>query len=296
MENQKSNSNLKAIVVVLALLLAASLAYIFKMTTDAKALETQITTVKSEKDNVLDSLAILKTTYDKAIEDKTTLSDDLIAEREKVVQLMEDLKKSKGDADSMRKYRTQYNQLQANMKKLVAENEELKKANETLTMQRDSTVVVLGEQKRFNDTLVVQNENLAKTVEKGSKLTVMNLRTQAIKQRSSGKQIETERASRADKLKVCFALAPNAIAKSGEKMYYVQIIDSKNNVLGEKKTETFGDMALTYSFTAKVAYENKAVDVCEFLDANGKDFEKGTYFVNIFDKAELVSKTSFSLK
>ncbi|RYG27944.1 MAG: hypothetical protein EOO01_40580, partial [Chitinophagaceae bacterium] len=165
-----------------------------------------------------------------------------------------------------------------------------------LTVQRDSTVVALGQQKKFNDTLVIQNDNLAKTVEKGSKLVVMNLRTQAIKQRSSGKQIETERASRADKLKVCFSLAANAIAKSGEKTYYVQIIDSKNNVLGDKKTETFGDQTLTYSFTTLVNYTNEAVNVCEFLDGKGKDFEKGNYFVNIFDKSELVSKTSFSLK
>lgn len=296
MENQRSNSSLKAIVVVLALLLLASLAYIFKMTTDANKMQTEITDVKTEKDNLLDSLAIQKTIYDKAIEDKTALSDDLIAEREKVVNLIADLQKSKGDAASLRKYRDQYNQLQTNMKKLIAENDELKKANETLTLQRDSTIVVLGEQKKFNDTLVVQNKNLAETVEKGSKLTVMNLRTQAIKERSSGKQIETEKASRADKLKVCFAIAANAIAKSGEKLYYVQIIDSKNNVLGEKKTESFGDMSLTYSFTTTVAYDNKAVDVCEFLDGKGKDFAKGTYFVNIFDKGELVSKTSFSLK
>ncbi|AWA30599.1 hypothetical protein HYN48_11140 [Flavobacterium magnum] len=296
MENQRSNSSLKAVVVVLALLLLGSLAYIFKMTTDARKLETEVTTVKSEKDNLLDSLAIVKNTYEQAIKDKTEVSDELIAEREKVVNLIADLQKSKGDAASLRKYRDQYNTLQANMKKLVAENEELKKQNETLTVQRDSTVVALGQQKKFNDTLVVQNENLAKTVEKGSKLVVMNLRTQAIKQRSSGKQIETERASRADKLKVCFAVAANAIAKSGDKTYYVQIIDSKNNVIGDKKTETFGDMTLTYSFTTVVPYNNQAVDVCEYLDGNGKDFAKGSYFVNIFDKGELVSKTSFTLK
>ncbi|AWI26489.1 hypothetical protein [Flavobacterium pallidum] len=296
MENQRSNSSLKAVVVVLALLLLGSLAYIFKMTTDAKKLETEVTTVKSEKDNLLDSLAIVKNTYEQAIKDKTEVSDELIAEREKVVNLIADLQKSKGDAASLRKYREQYNALQVNMKKLVAENEELKKQNETLTVQRDSTVVALGQSKKYNDTLVVQNENLAKTVEKGSKLVVMNLRTQAIKQRSSGKQIETEKASRADKLKVCFAVAANAIAKSGDKTYYVQIIDSKNNVIGDKKTETFGDMTLTYSFTTVVPYNNQAVDVCEYLDGNGKDFAKGSYFVNIFDKSELVSKTSFTLK
>jgi len=295
-QNQKNNSSLKAIVVVLALLLVGSLVYIFKMTNDAKTLQTEITTVKSEKETVLDSLNVLKTTYDKAIADNTTLSDDLVAEREKVENLIADLKKSKGDADSLRKYRSQYNTLQAKFKTLIAENEGLKKENQSLIVQRDSTILVLGEQKKFNDTLVVQNENLAKTVEKGSKLVVMNLRTQAIKQRSSGKQIETERASRADKLKVCFAIAANAIAKTGEKTYYVQVIDSKNNVLGDKKTETFGDQSLAYSFTTVVAYDNKAIDVCEFLDGKGKDFEKGTYFVNIFDKADLVSKTSFTLK
>lgn len=296
MENQKSNSSLKAIVVVLALLLIGSLAYIFKMTTDAKSLHTELTSVKSEKDNLLDSLAIQKTIYDKAIEDKTALSDDLIAEREKVMNLIADLKKSKGDVASMSKYREQFKKLQVNMKSLMAENDALKKANETLTVQRDSTVVVLGQQKKFNDTLVVQNENLAKTVEKGSKLVVMNLRTQAIKQRSSGKQIDTDKASRADKLKICFSIAANSIAKSGDKIYNIQIIDSKNNVLGDKKTETFGEISLTYSFSTKVAYNNQSVDICEFLEGNGKDFEKGTYYVNIFDKSELVSKTSFTLR
>lgn len=296
MENERNNSSLKAIVVVLALLLAGSLAYIFKMTTDSKTMQTELTTEKTEKAKFLTELEDLKATYDKALQDNTTLSDDLEAEREKVINLIADLKKSKGDAISMTKYRDQYNSLNSKMKTLMAENDLLKKQNQTLTTQRDSTVVVLGQQKRFNDTLVVQNENLAKTVEKASKLNIMNLRTQAIKVRSSGKQIDTDKASRADQLKVCFAIAANAVAKSGNKMYYVQIIDSKSNVLGEKKVQNFGEMTLTYSFTTTVAYDNKAVDVCEFLDGKGKDFEKGTYFVNIFDQSELVSKTSFSLR
>ena len=296
MENERNNSGLKAIVVVLALLLAGSLAYIFKMTTDSKTMQTELTKEKTEKATFLTELEDLKATYDKALEENTTLSDDLEAEREKVINLIADLKKSKGDAVSMQKYRNQYNDLNSKMKKLLAENETLKKQNQSLTSQRDSTVVVLGAQKRFNDTLVVQNENLAKTVEKASKLSIMNLRTQAIKVKSSGKQIDTDKARRADQLKVCFAIAANEIAKSGNKNYYVQIIDSKNNVLGDKKVQNFDEMTLTYSFITTVAYDNKAVDVCEFLDGKGKDFEKGTYFVNIFDQSELVSKTSFSLR
>jgi len=291
MENQRNNSNLKAIIVVLAILLLASLGYMYKMSSDAK--ETQSVMV-SEKTTVMTELAALKATYDKAIAENTSMSDELIAEREKVVTLMADLEKSKGDAASMRRYKDRYFKLEQDMKGLIAQVEDLKKQNTTLTTERDSTIVVLDESKKYNQVLVGQNEELSKTVEKGSKLSVLNLKTGAYKERSSGKQIATDKASRADVLKVNFTIAENQIAKSGDKTYYIQVIDSKNNVLGDKKTEVFGDQSLTYSFTKTVNYENKTVQVSE--DLKGKDYAKGTYFVNIFDQGELVSKSSFVLK
>jgi len=293
MENQKNNSSLKAIIVVLAILLAGSLAYMYKISSDAKTTETALV---KDKDTAMEELTLLKTKLDAAIAENTSVSDELIAEREKVVKLMADLEKSKGDVASLKKIQAQYNALNSKFNALVKENGLLKDQNMTLVSKVDSLNMALGEKIRFNDTLVIQNENLAKTVEKASKLVVMNLRTQAIKEKSSGREVVTERARRADKLKVCFSIAQNEVAQSGDKLYYVQIIDSKNNVLGEKRVENFGDQTLTYSFTTTVAYENKSVDVCESLDNNGVDFEKGTYFVNIFDKGVLVSKTSFTLK
>ncbi|RRJ93489.1 hypothetical protein [Flavobacterium macacae] len=293
MENQKSNSSLKAIIVVLAILLAGSLAYMYKISSDAKTTETALV---KDKDSAMTELIQLKQKLDAAIAENTSVSDELIAEREKVVKLMADLEKSKGDVASLKRIQSQYNALNAKFNALVKENGLLKDQNMTLVSKVDSLNMALGEKIRFNDTLVIQNENLAKTVEKAQRLVVMNLRTQGIKEKSSGREVVTEKARRADKLKVCFSIAQNEVAQSGDKLYYVQIIDSKNNVLGEKKVENFGDQTLTYSFTTTVAYENKSVDVCESLDNNGVDFEKGMYFVNIFDKGTLVSKTSFTLK
>ena len=294
MENQKSSSSLKVIVAILAILLVGSLVYIFKMTSDADVVQTELKATLTEKESVMKDLEELKSTYDAAIAENTSMSDELIQERDKVVNLMSDLKKSKGDVASMSRYRAQFIALQGNMKVLMAENEGLKKQNTTLTTQRDSTAVVLGESKKYNEALVGQNEELAKAVEIGSKLTVLNTRGSAFKLRSSGKQIETDKASRADVLRVSFIVAENQIAKSGEKTYFVQVIDSKNNVLGDKKTENFGDNILTYSFLTNVKYENKTIQVSE--DLKGKDFAKGTYFINIFDKDVLVSKTSFVLR
>lgn len=294
MENQKSNSSLKAIILVLLLLLLGSLFYIFKLTTDTKELQTVVTNTKTEKDNVLKDLQQLKATYDAAIAENTSMSDELIAEREKVVGLMAQLEKSKGDVASMAKYKQQFLALQTKMNSLMQEVEVLKKENTKLTTNLDSTKVVLADSKNYNQVLVGQNEELAKTVEKGSKLSVLNLKTGTYKLRSSGKQIETDKASRVDILKISFTIAENSIAKSGDKIYYIQVIDSKSNVMGDKATANFGDKSLTYSFTTSVKYENKTVQVSQ--DLPGKNFEKGTYFVNVFDKSELVSKSSFTLR
>jgi cell division protein FtsB len=289
MEDQQnsSNSSLKVIIAILVILLVGSLVYIYKISTTAKQVQTELAKTVSEKDVVMKDLQDLKTTYDTAIAENSSMSEELIKERDKVVNLMNQVKHSNGDVS---KYKSQIATMQSNLKTLMAENEGLKKQNTVLTTQRDSTKVVLTESKKYNEVLVGQNENLSKAVELGSKLTVLNMKTSAYKLRSSGKQIETEKASRADMLKI----AENKIAKSGDKNYYVQVIDSKSNVLGDKQTVSFGDKSLTYSFLTSVKYENKTVQVSE--DLPGKNFEKGTYFVNVFDKNELVSKTSFTLK
>lgn len=292
MENKSNNSGLKAAVVILVLLLLGSIGYIIKLTTDNK--ET-VTTLTTEKETLAEELKTKIAEYDLMISDNTALKEELQAEQAKMVELLEQVEKSKGDLAAMAKYKASYLRLKGEMDNLVAENKLLKEQNVTLTSSLDSTTVVLEETKKFNDTLLVQNEGLTKTVEKGSKLAVLNLKVLAVKERSSGKQIETDKAGRANKLKISFLIAENQIAKTGSREYYVQIIDSKNNILGEKTTIPAGDKTLTYSFISTVKYENKTVQVNEEL--SGDDFAAGTYFVNVFDKnMELVSKTSFNLR
>ncbi len=291
MENQNNNSSLKMLIIVLSVLFALSLVYIYKLTTDVNSTEQKLTTTLSEKEQVMKDLNDLKTTYDAAIAENTSMSDELIAERDKVVALMEKLKYSNGD---VAKYKKQYLGLESKMKSLITENETLKKDNTVLKVQRDSTIVVLDESKKTNQVLTGQNEDLSKTVEKGSKLAIVNLKTAAYIVRSSGKEIPTDKASRADVLKVSFTIAENSIAKSGERKYYVQLIDSKNNVMGERQTERFSDKTLTYSYIANVKFDNKTVDMVQNVPA--EKLVKGTFYVNVFDNGQLVSTTTFTLK
>jgi hypothetical protein len=296
MEKSSSKLNLKPVVAILVLLLGGSLFYIYKLKTTEKQLQTEIVDVTVDKQKALDSLSILKTTYDKALEDKDLVTQKLMTERDKVVSLIEELKQSNGSLAAMKIFKVKYEKLQSNFQNMIDADNGLKAINEKLTKERDSTALIVNDQKKFIDTLATRNDQLKKKVEKAAKLVVTNIKTYAIRQKSSGEQIETTKASRTDKLKICFTIAANEIADSGEKNYYVQIIDANNNVIGEKKTDFFGTKTIEYSFMSKVKFKNQSVDVCEFLDSKGVDFVKGNYFVNLFDKSELVSKTSFELK
>ena len=290
--NKKPNNiGLKAIIGILILLLSGSLWYVNNIKNESKVVETVLI---SEKDILIKELTIQKDSLNAAIASNTTLSDELIAERDKIQVLMADVEKSKGDVVSMSRFKIEANSLKNKVALLMKQVDGLKKENAKLIVQRDSTATVLGESRKYTDTLVEQNFKMANTIEKGSKLSVLNLQSSAVKQRSSGKQISTDKASKADVLKISFMIAENEIAKSGDKTYYVQIIDSKSNVLGEKKIELFGDKSLTYSFSTSVKYENKTVKIEKDLPV--KDIQSGTYFVNIFDKGELISKTSFTLR
>lgn len=294
MENQKSNTGLKAGIAILAIGLIGSLGYNFKQSQDVETKQIAFVSANNEKSLVINDLTALKLKYDAAISENTSMSDELVIERDKVVKLMNEVKQAKGSVVNIDRYKQKYLDLESKMNSLIAENDGLTKMNSSLIVQRDSTTTVLNNNKIEKENLVVQNTELTKTVEVASKLIVSNLKASAFKIKNSGKQIETDKASRADALKINFTIAENKIAKTGDKDYYIQVIDANNNVVGDKKVISFDDKELNYSFISNVKYENKSVDVSELLP--GKDFAKGNYFVNVFDKNELVSNSTFVLK
>lgn len=274
----------RLIIAILAISLLVSLYYNYELSSKVNVSDKKVETLVSEKDTMLKQLEALKATYDLALEEKTSISEELEKERNKVIKLIADLKKTNG---SLANFKEQIKTLQRENQFLIAQNDELKNQNKILVSQRDSTEVVL-------EQTLKENTYLAKTIDKGSKLTLLNLQAEVYKLKSSGKKIVTDKASKANFLKISFVIAENQIAGSGDKNYYVQIIDSKNNVLGDSSTIEFDEKELTYSFIATVKYENQTVLVSQ--DLPGTHFEKGVYTVNVFDKDQLVLSNSFTLR
>ena len=150
----------------------------------------------------------------------------------------------------------------------------------------------------FNDSLVVQNTQLADAVERGSALNLAKFSVDAVKERSSGKQVSTSRARRTDKFKICFTVADNAISQAGEREFYIEVLDPQGNVLGDSYSKENGDGgSVTYSKGTQFYYENKSLDVCDFVDKPAGDFKAGNYMVNIYDAGlKLMGTSKFTLK
>ncbi|ELY1979332.1 hypothetical protein SL055_001543 [Flavobacterium psychrophilum] len=284
-------SSIKFISIGLAISLFCCLGFSYKIYHDFKITERILNAKKNE---IISELKKSKDSLELAISENSLLKTDLIIERQKVTNLLDEINNTNIDLASLIKYKTEINRLKNIVASLTKEKLQLKKNNELLKIQRDSTILVLTQSKKYNDTLVAMNEDLNRVIRKGSKISIINLKTSTLKQTKSGDLESTDKASRANLLQITFMVVGNKITKPCEKEYYVQIIDSKNNIIGEKNTKNFGVMILNYSYYSLVKFKNESLEVTAEITL--ENIKKGNYFVNVFDKYNLVSKTTFALK
>jgi hypothetical protein len=280
----KSVKSFKIIVILLAFTMLGSLYYIYKSSDRDR---NTIINLRQEKSIVLKDLEKSELFLNQIMTTNKSLSAKLMLEKEKVAKLITDLKTKPVTEKIITIYKQDANNVDNRIKLLLQEIQVYK-------TRIDSTNVVLKIEKNKNDTLVTTNKKLTKRVTDASKLYFYNLQTSYFKVKSSGKQIETDKASRADLIKVSFMIAENDFAKSFKKVYYVQIIDPKNNILGRKETKTFGSESLNFGAVVPVYYQNKTTK--GETDIVVKDLEDGNYTINIFDKAKLILTSNFILK
>ena len=293
MSEENKNTGLKITLGILAvLLIGASVLFFLKN----NELNDTKTALNSEITGLTGELEEEKVKLDKQIEINAIQNDDLIAERDKLEAMLNELKASQATVETLTKYKNSYFKLKKDIKKLYADNEQLQLVNTQLSKEKDSIVGQLDSQLKLSDSLNTQVVDAQKIIQSASELSVAALKGSAIIEKSSGKQIPTTKARRTDKVKICFSVAENRIAEKGDKVLFVQVLDANNNVLGENATIALDGKTLNYSFKTDFNYTNKALDICEFLAAPKKGFEKGNYFVNVFRSSDLIANTSFVLE
>ena len=292
--SQKSSTGLKVGLGILLVLFLITAFYASKLYSDKQ--ETEKTLI-SEKQQVMNDLNTMAQDYDAAIAESEIKNQDLIDARGRIQGLMDSLKISQNSVNTLWRYKKKFGALQEEMDVLLAENDRLKIENEYLATSLDSTQVQLAERTMFTDSLLVQNTELASVVSDAATLQTVGLLGMGVIERRSGRQIPTERAGRSDKIKVCFTVAKNMLAEAGDKELYVQVIDPNNNVLGANDQVQFEDQVLNYSLISRFNYENRNLNICEYVAASeDTKFEEGRYTINVFNDKDLISTSEFVLK
>ncbi|WP_394759934.1 hypothetical protein [Flavobacterium sp.] len=288
--NQGINNSLKIVIVMLAFTMLGGIFFLYKSGDRSKS---TIVSLREEKSNVLKDLEQSQLFLNQVMTSNKSLSSKLVEEQNKVKQLILDLKSKDVNEKTIAEYKQTVSNVDNRIKLLLNEINSYKKQIDSTNVVLSKTNVVLKNEKTKNDTLTVSNKKLAKKITEASKLYFYNLQTASYKTKSSGNQTQTDKASKIDLLKISFMIAENDLVKATDKDFYVQIIDTKNNVIGSKGTQIFGNETLTFSTSMKLKYENKTIKIEGEIPVT--NLEKGSYFVNVFDNSKLVLKSTFNL-
>ena len=254
------------------------------------------------EDNLASSLTNLLDEYNSVSTDNQELNDSIAIQKEKVTLLLSELNKSEKNrrytASELRKLQKETETLRKVMKNYVYKVDSLNTLNKELQATikvKDNEISTVSGQR---DQLKQKSENLSKTVELGSKLQILNLKSEAIRVRNSGSFTETTRAKRADQIKSCFTIVDNKIAEAGTKTFFMRVVSPEGNVLTNTKSSsiTIGSESKEMSISRSIDYQNSAVDLCIFYEKSMGSLPEGDYKVEIYTEGILVGTTTFALK
>ncbi|ELV7525293.1 hypothetical protein QMU91_001500 [Flavobacterium psychrophilum] len=293
----QNNKSFKTIIILLACTMLAGLFYTYKITSRSKK---EIITLREDKENMLKDLEKSQLFLNQIMTSNKMLSSKLVAEQDKIKQLILDLNSKNITEKNIADYKKTANNVDARIKSLLNEIDRYKKKIDSTNIVLAKTNIDLTKtsaslikEKNKNDTLTVSNVKLANKISDASKLYFFDLKTNFFKLKSSGKLIETDNANKINLIKFSFMIAENNLAKPTTKDFYIQIIDSKNNVLGSKNVEKFGNETLNYSTLLKVKYQNKNTKVEGEIPVT--NLQGGILFINVFDKSKLILNSAVTL-
>ena len=185
-----------------------------------------------------------------------------------------------------RVYEQQIDSLFTVNRKLKAENEKIK-IDYNLEQQKTNDL--------SKDKQVLNEKITGAAILKAYKITAV-----AYKSKGVDKEKETDKAARADKIKICFTVSENKLVSSGYKRFFVRIARPDNSILTRGPAYTFQFLGQTLQFSAMetLNYEGDAADVCTYFErpVNGTELSKGKYFVNIFTEDREIGQTTIELK
>ena len=268
--------------------------------------DTQILTVSTEKDSIQLAFNNASLKLDSLQTSNTKFQGALAEQNDKISKLKTDInrilsKKNASDAElkqakeMIAELNGKIDGYSAEIEKLKSENKELTNANTQLSSQKDSLSVAAQNLQQNLATTQAAKKNVE---DLASTLHASNIAILAIEKKSSGKEIQTTTAKRADLLRFKFDLDENMLAPSGTKEIYISVIGPDGKVITDGSTFTSRDEgAKTYTSKVDVNYEQgKRTPVnVDWKNSTGK-YQIGDYKISIYHNGFKIGEGVKTLK
>ena len=276
--------------VAVTIIMAAILIFLVVMYFDQKnkmtALETELT---HEKDSLANELRIMMHSFDTLKTNNDTLNARLEKEKQRIIQL---LSINASNIQLIKKYRNEISTMRDIMKSYIVQIDSLNTRNKLLSAENVQIRQEYRKVQNSNVELTKAKEELTSKVEIASVIQAKNIVAATLNK----KRKETTRINLLDKLRICFTLRENPIARAGEKEVFMRVIRPDSLVITNSSDNVFEyrGRKLIYSANRIADYMNQDIEMCIYLDNTG-DFITGNYNVELYLEDNMIGQTNFML-
>jgi len=304
---KKNKSNKSILLALLLIALLGTWGYIIWDKNNTKALISQkdntITETATQRDELQKQLDEATIRYD-SIKTSSTKKDSMIDVRDREIEntrkkIKTILAKSNATQAELAKVKLLITSLNADIEGykaqiaiLEGQKEELTKANQTLSTERDNL------QKDYNASKE-EIKNKDKTIDIGSTLHASNFSIVPIDERGNGKIKETTNAKKVDKLRISFDLDENMITPSGVKKLYIIITDPTGKIIATEESGKFStqdNSNLDYTQQMEINYTKNQRQTVSFDWKSGGKFIIGDYKIEVYNNGFKIGQGIRQLK
>lgn len=252
-----------------------------------------------EKETIQTDLAALMKDYENLQTNDKALQADIELKKARIAELMEEAKKHKGDAYIIAKLKKETETLRTIMQHYVVTIDSLNTLNQTLIAEKKTVIKQLNEEKEKGNVLNQEKEELKNTIAKGSILTCFNVSAKGVYFKKGGKkEVETNKARKATKIKIGFSLGENKIAKAGEKTVYVRIVTPDGKEMAKSYDDsykfTFNKSNGYFAGKETVNYGNIELSAVTYCEGQG-EMVPGNYIIEITCDGAVIGNTNLKL-
>ncbi len=304
-QNEKDKKSKTYLMILIGALLALNIGIGINLWLGQKEkqeLTTQVATLSNDKASLQKELEARIAEVESLRSENTGLTDQLAekdaAIEQKIKQIKLLLSKGKLSESEYRKAKEEITNLRREIEDYKNKIAELTMQNERLTQEKsDLTQNLTDEQARSaeKDKMI---ESKDRTISLAKRLRSSVIVATGVRERKmfGKKEVETEKASKVEEIKVRFVLDQNPVADAGDKDIFVKIIGPDGAPITTKAQTTKVDGTETlYTEKKTVDYQNEKTEQVVYCKKQG-NYTKGEYTVEIFAEGYKVGSAKFTLR